>query len=71
MTTDIAEKDVPLLGIPDRLPKNFMDLPHRRIVNPEGQPLIVWNGQIYWLGSGRVIGPVAILRPTCPKEYLF
>jgi hypothetical protein len=59
------------LGIAERLPKNILDLPHRRIVNPEGQPLIVWQGQVYWFGSGRLIGPVAILKPTCPKEYYF
>jgi hypothetical protein len=62
---------VPELGPADRLPKNIMELPHRRIVNTEGQPLIVYQGQVYWFGSGRRIGPVAILKPTCPKEYYF
>lgn len=64
-------QEVPLLGVPDRLPKNFMQLTHRRIVNQEGQPLIVLGGHIYWFGSGRLIGPVSILKPTCPKEYYF
>lgn len=67
MTTDT----VPQLGVPDRLPKDILDLPHRRIVNPEGQPLIVHQGHVYWGGSGRYIGPVSILKPTCPKEYYF
>jgi hypothetical protein len=71
MTTDIADEKVVELGVPDRLPKNFMELVHRRIVNQEGQPLIVLNGYVYWGGSGRMIGPVAILKPTCPKEYYF
>jgi hypothetical protein len=68
---EILETQVPELGIAERLPKNILDLPHRRIVNPEGQPLIVWQGQVYWFGSGRRIGPVSILKPTCPKEYYF
>ena len=64
-------KEIPELGVAERLPKNFMELPHRRIVNQEGRPLIVWNGHVYWFGSGRLIGPVSILKPTCPKEYYF
>lgn len=67
----MATATVPELGIAERLPKNILELPHRRIVNTEGQPLIVWQGQVYWFGSGRRIGPVSILKPTCPKEYYF